>query len=305
MPKASYLSIWRFFYAIGVLASGAFFLFILIYGVYSYAPLNLNIMMIKGIAVSLVILGILAFIYILWRKKKKKIAAYNLPVNTKLLLYHYVPFYRELDDAGRKKFEERMRDFLARTKITGVGGVTVYEVDHVFVAASAIIPLFSYSDWRYYNLDEVLLYSDTFSRQYDVDGPGRDVLGMVGHGVMNRQMILSQPALRAGYLYPENAHNTAIHEFAHLIDKADGAIDGVPDYLLDKESKKNWKSVMSMYMRAIKEGYTDINPYAATSEAEFFAVISEYYFKQPELFKMQYPELYNILERMYGYAQTA
>lgn len=256
-------------------------------------------MVLKGIVILLIIIGIISFRYLRLRSRKAKLAAYKLPPVTKFLLYNYVPFYVALSPAGKEKFEERMRDFLARTKITGVGGVTVHDIDLVLVAAAGIIPLFGHPDWRYYNLNEILLYSDTFSRQYDVDGPGRDVLGLVGEGVLHRTMILSQPALRAGFMYPDNAHNTAIHEFVHLIDKADGAIDGVPQYLLDKNGSKEWRSYMQVYIRAIKEGYTDINPYGATNDAEFFAVVSEYYFKQPELFQQQYPELYSLLHRMY------
>ncbi|MCB0696599.1 MAG: zinc-dependent peptidase [Chitinophagaceae bacterium] len=255
--------------------------------------------MLKGIIVSLVIVGIIVTNYLLWKRKQKKLAAYKLPAGTTFLLHSYVPYYRALSAEDKAIFEERMRDFLARTKVTGTGNVVVHDVDLVFIAASAVIPLFGYLNWRYNNLDEVLLYEGTFSKRYELDGPDRNVLGMVGDGVMNREMILSQPALRAGYLYPDNAHNTAIHEFAHLIDKADGATDGVPQYLLDKQSTKEWKSYMQAYIRAIKEGLTDINPYGATSEAEFFAVVSEYYFKQPDHFKSQYPELYNMLHKMY------
>jgi Mlc titration factor MtfA (ptsG expression regulator) len=39
--------------------------------------------------------------------------------------------------------------------------------------------------------------------------------------------------------------------------------------------------------------------YGATNEIEFFAVISEYFFKQPELLKANHPELYEILGRIY------
>lgn len=256
-------------------------------------------MLIKGIVVSLVVALIILLVLRSFKKKQKRIAAYRLPEGTEFLLYCYVPLFRSLNESGRKKFKERMRDFLARTKITGVGGVVVEDLDRIFIGASAIIPLFGYKDWRYNNLDEVLLYHDTFSRQYDVDGPGRNVLGMVGDGVMHRQMILSQPALRGGYLYPHNMHNTGIHEFVHLIDKADGATDGVPEYLLKKSNKKEWKEFAQLYMRAVKEGYTDINPYGATNGAEFFAVVSEYYFKQPAILQAQYPELYNWLHKMY------
>lgn len=263
-------------------------------------------MLLQGIAVFLFVLAIISIPILLWYRKKNKLAKYKLPQGTSFLLHCYVPLYRTLNTAERQRFEERMRDFLSRTKITGVSGVHVENIDLIFIAAAAIVPLFGYPDWRYANLDEVLLYPDTFNRQYDMDGPGRNVLGMVGDGVMHRKMILSQPALRAGFLFPHNMHNTAIHEFVHLIDKADGATDGVPNYLLvKKEERKSWKEFMTLYMRAVKEGYTDINPYGATNTAEFFAVVSEYYFKQPQLLQAQYPELYEYLHKMYMPAASA
>lgn len=255
--------------------------------------------MLKVAILLFIVTAIVILTFLSWRRRKKKLDSYQLPQVSKFLLYNYVPFYRNLSREEKELFEERMRDFLARTKITGVQGVTVFDIDMVFIAASAIIPLWGYPGWRYNNLDEILLYPGTFNKHYDTEGIDRNVLGMVGDGTLHRHMLLSQQALRAGFLYPDDAHNTAIHEFVHLIDKADGIIDGVPRYLMDEEHAKPWKEYMQLYIQAIKQGYTDINPYGATNEAEFFAVVSEYYFKQPDVFKMQYPELYSILHKMY------
>ena len=44
---------------------------------------------------------------------------------------------------------------------------------------------------------------------------------------------------------------------------------------------------------------SDIDMYGATNTAEFFAVISEYFFEQPELLHARHPELYAMLERIY------
>lgn len=255
--------------------------------------------MLKSAVLLGVVSAIILLVFLSWRRRKERLKSYKLPQVTKFLLYNYVPFYRNLTVKDKELFEERMRDFLARTKVTGVEGVTVLDTDLVFLAASAIMPLWGYPKWRYNNLDEILLYPGTFNRQYDTDGPGRNVLGLVGEGVLHRHMVLSQQALRGGFLYPDNAHNTAIHEFVHLIDKADGIIDGVPRYLMNEGDAQPWKENMQLYIQAIKQGYTDINPYGATNEAEFFAVVSEYYFKQPEMLRYQYPALYSLLHKMY------
>ena len=40
---------------------------------------------------------------------------------------------------------------------------------------------------------------------------------------------------------------------------------------------------------------SDINPYAASSKVEFFAVVSEYFFERPKLLKRKHPKLYSKL----------
>jgi len=48
-------------------------------------------------------------------------------------------------------------------------------------------------------------------------------------------------------------------------------------------------------IKKIEAGKSDINPYAITNEAEFFAVVSEYFFEKPEKFRQKHPELYEML----------
>ena len=50
----------------------------------------------------------------------------------------------------------------------------------------------------------------------------------------------------------------------------------------------------------IMKDRSDINPYGATNEAEFFAVVSEYFFESPKLFEEKHPELYNLLTKIFN-----
>ncbi|MBS3744990.1 MAG: zinc-dependent peptidase, partial [Wenzhouxiangellaceae bacterium] len=43
----------------------------------------------------------------------------------------------------------------------------------------------------------------------------------------------------------------------------------------------------------------DIDPYAAESPAEFFAVASEFFFDVPELLFAAQPDIYHLLTRLY------
>lgn len=219
------------------------------------------------------------------------------------LLEQHVPFYRQLDTDARKQFAERVHDFIARTAITGIG-VTITELDKILVAASAIIPIHHFPGWRYRNIHEVLLYGTTFNKAYETEGAERNILGMVGDGALNGQMILSLPALRQGFARTDG-HNTAIHEFVHLIDKADGSVDGIPEYLLAKPYIIPWVKKMHEEINRMRQHDTDINPYGATNDAEFFAVISEYFFERPTMLQERHPELYALLEKMFAGEQPA
>ena len=52
-------------------------------------------------------------------------------------------------------------------------------------------------------------------------------------------------------------------------------------------------------LKEMNEDRTDINPYGATNAAEFFAVVSEYFFERPELMKEKHPELYELLLKIF------
>ncbi|MEM8525566.1 MAG: zinc-dependent peptidase [Bacteroidota bacterium] len=166
-------------------------------------------------------------------------------------------------------------------------------------SCSAVIPIFQFPKWRYTNLYEVLLYADTFNLDFETEGRGRNILGMVGTGYMNNKMILSQKALRHGFENDSDKKNTAIHEFVHLIDKMDGTIDGIPQLLLERPYVLPWLELMKEKIDEIQARKSDINPYGSTNHAEFFAVASEYFFERPQLLAQRHPELYAILEEIF------
>lgn len=222
----------------------------------------------------------------------------QLPENYRGLLTDYVKFYRELDEAEKEKFEKRVDHFLSAVKITGVNAIAE-DVDRLLIAAGAIIPVYSIPDWQYINLHEVLLYPGAFNSDFDQGGPDRNIAGMVGSGAMQHVMVITKWQLRQGFINSNDAHNTAIHEFVHLIDKMDGTMDGVPEIILERKYTDQWKNMMNSTIMQMKAYGSDIDMYGATNTTEFFAVISEYFFEQPGSLKANHPELYEMLERIY------
>lgn len=239
--------------------------------------------------------AIILILYAIFSKRKRKIiASQPIPENYKTLLKKHIVFYNELDYSKKKEFEDRMQHFLAYTRITGVN-TEVEELDKVLIAASAIIPIFGFHDWQYMNLNEVLLYPDSFDEHFNQQGDERTRVGVVGDGPYQNIMILSKQDLRQGFSNNNGTNNTAIHEFVHLIDKTDGAVDGVPEFLISKQYVLPWLYLMQKNIQSILQEQSDINSYGATNPAEFFAVVSEYFFNRPDLLQEKHPELYRLL----------
>ena len=248
----------------------------------------------------LIVLVIVGFVLLLLRRRRtSKSKAPEIPENKEHeLLVKHVRFYQSLNAEDQASFRERIQHFLDTVTITPVGEVVLTDLDRLYVAAAAIIPIFSYKDWAYNNLNEVLIYPNAFTKDFKGKPKESNVLGMVGDGAMHRMMILSIGSLRAGF-EQASANNTGIHEFVHLLDKSDGATDGIPEAMLPPELVASWVQYMHRAIEEIRRGSSDINPYGGTNEAEFFAVISEYFFQKPDKLKEHHPELWGLLEKIY------
>lgn len=251
----------------------------------------------NGFIIFLICAAIL--FWILFGNRKSIQNKVELPENYRQLLEDNVAFYRSLDNTGRPRFEEKIKEVLSYITITGVN-TTVEDLDKLLVASSAVIPIFGFNEWRYYNLRNVLLYEDAFtSDQFSTRDKQRNTLGMVGTGAMQQMMILSKPALRLGFKNETDKNNTGIHEFVHLLDKADGETDGIPEQLLQKQYTIPWLNLMNNSITEIRKGKSDINIYGATSKTEFFAVAAEYFFERPDLLQQKHPELFELLEQAF------
>ncbi|MEP6684866.1 MAG: M90 family metallopeptidase [Parafilimonas sp.] len=250
----------------------------------------------KGFIIFLVVIPVIVFIII--RRRRPRSSNIILPDNFRTILNDHVAFYRQLNDADKISFENRITDFLSYVHIHAVN-TEIDDLDKLLVASSAIIPVFNF-DWHYYNLKDVLIYADTFDHdKFTVTSNERNTLGMVGTGAMQQMMILSKQALRQGFANELSKYNTGIHEFVHLLDKADGETDGIPEALLSKQYTIPWIQYMNEEIEKMKQGNSDFNIYGATNKAEFFAVAAEYFFGAPEQFKIKHPDLFELMEKIF------
>jgi Mlc titration factor MtfA (ptsG expression regulator) len=84
-----------------------------------------------------------------------------------------------------------------------------------------------------------------------------------------------------------------------MLDQADGEIDGVPKTYLPDELVRPWQELIYRKISQIEKGRSDIDSYGATSEAEFFAVVTEYFFEKPGQLAEKHPRLYELLTKIF------
>lgn len=247
------------------------------------------------IVIALILIAVT--IIFLWPKKRK--LCLTFPGTWESILNEKILFYKNLKEEDKSKFRNKVSAFLNEVRITGVGT----EVDDplkLLVAASAVIPVFYFEEWDYINLSEVLIYEGLVQAHQREESDSRNhILGQVRPFQTRHVLLLSRQSLESGFGNLNSQGNVGLHEFTHLLDEADGDIDGIPRLLLPPELLQAWTELMYNEIEKIKKGNSDINPYGATSRAEFFAVTSEYFFKKPYQFKTIHPELYEILSEAF------
>ena len=215
------------------------------------------------------------------------------------VLAEKVVFYRVLSDDNKRVFEQRCLLFINTTRIEA-GAFDVSDEDRLLVAASAVIPVWGFPKWHYFNLTAVFLLPGAFNERFECGQPDSYIIGMVGTGPMEGKMALSRPHLHLGYQNSRDKQNVGIHEFVHLVDMMDGVCDGKPERFHKFDSLLTWSDFIQYKMQLITEGKSNIRDYGATNQQEFLAVASEYFFERPEMLKRKHPKLFAALTQFYN-----
>jgi Mlc titration factor MtfA (ptsG expression regulator) len=212
-----------------------------------------------------------------------------------------VPFFRTLSPELRQRFLDLLKVFVWEKEFVGANGFAITDEVRVVVGATAVQLVVHLGLGYYDRLREIIVYPGAFKL------PERTgvVLGEAKHW---GQVILSWQAVLNGLSNLRDGHDTAAHEFAHVLDRADGAFDGTPR-LREYSHYRAWASVMDEHFRALQRGRPlerkVLDDYGALNEAEFFAVATESFFEKPRQMKEKTPELYEELRRFYGWDPAA
>jgi Mlc titration factor MtfA (ptsG expression regulator) len=161
-------------------------------------------------------------------------------------LQERVPFYKNLPDELQRSFREKLKVFVWEKHFIGADGLEITDEMKVVIGAAAL-RLILHLDLSFFDrLTEIVVYP----RHYRLKDEDVVMLGEAHHW---GTVVLSWPAVEHGLKNPCDGHDTAAHEFAHVLDRATGHFDGTPP-LRATEDYRAWGRIMSHHFLRLKRG---------------------------------------------------
>ncbi len=197
--------------------------------------------------------------------------------------------------------------FLDRKEFSGAHGLQVSDDMVVAIAAQACCRCCAWGCSAYDGFVGIVVHPDEVLVEREVmDEDGLvheydDVLS--GEAMEGGPVMLSWRDVHEAGESAAWGYNVVIHEFAHVLDMADGLADGMPP-LPGVADRVHWHTVLMReyedFCERVDAGDdTMLDPYGAESPEEFFAVATEAFFVAPQDMRDEHPALYALLARYY------
>lgn len=242
--------------------------------------------------------------YNAWRRRRI-LRRYPVADSTWAKAYRKLPLLAQLTAEEDQRLRELAVLLMHEKSFEGARGFQITEDHCVLIALQAGLPILNLGlDW-YAGWISIIVYPTAFL----VEREEQDRIGVVhqirrplcGESWLRGPVILAWPHVEAAGVI--DGHNLVIHEFVHKLDMLDGAANGIPPLHRGMHAD-SWTRAFSaafedLRSQAERGDATVIDAYAAESPAEFFAVVSEVFFEQPQVLRQAYPEVYTQLSAFY------
>jgi len=267
---------------------------------------NLALIFLFG-GLGLTALSIYFFLSI--KKQEKLQALQKMPFKEEYReILKKIPHYANLSSTDKEKIEHSIIHFAYTKEFMGVHVEVTHEMKIIIAFYACLLLLHIDTKSCYESLQTIIVYPTTvmLDQESYVNGIYSKQKLLIDGQSSNDTVVIIWDDARREVFHPRH-DNVIVHEFAHEIDFMDGEIDGVPP--IEKSKYNEWahtvfKDFDTLQKISLKDRewgkYKFIGNYAATNEAEFFAVISERFFESPHSLQKKFPELYNELKSFYN-----
>jgi MtfA peptidase len=241
------------------------------------------------------------------QKRRRRLRSRPFPGKWSEILENNVAYYRRMTPEDRDELRGHIQVFLNEKKFQGCGGQKITDEVRVTIAAQACILLLHRETNYYPTLRSIVVYPHHYFSPETRRLPGgvvsESIQGRLGESWHRGPVVLAWDEVRRAAHDHNDGHNVVFHEFAHQLDSESGANEGAP--LLPRRSMYiAWARVLGAEYQHLlndvsRRFETDLDVYGAKNPAEFFAVVTEYFFEDPHRLKQRHPELYDQLALFY------
>lgn len=217
------------------------------------------------------------------------------------------PFLQRREPTDALMLRRMTSLLLDRKEFHATGKLRLTNAMVVSVAAQAVLPVLRLGLDRYDGFVGIVLHPDQVVARRtvtDMDGLVHEYDEVLaGEAMQGGPLMLSWTDVRGAGRGGPQGYNVVIHEFAHVLDLADGLADGVP-LLPPALPRSHWLAILEpeyhgFCARVERQEETVLDPYGASSLDEFFAVASEAFFVTPRALRLEHPPLYALLMQFY------
>ena len=216
---------------------------------------------------------------------------------------------QRLDGCRQQELRRLVGMFLARKRFHAAADAELSDDLCTLIAMQACLPVLKQGPRALRGWRDILVYPGEFKvkRSHHDDRSGvvtesDDVL--IGEAWEHGPLVLSLADVELDLAQPWDGFNVVVHEIAHKLDMQDGPPDGVP-VLPPHIPRRQWivafQRAFDLLSNDVARGRdTLIDPYAAESPDEFFAVVSELHWSQPGVLRRADAAVADLLQAYYG-----
>ena len=234
-------------------------------------------------------------LYVL-RVTREELLKQQLTDEQRKILSDCSALYNRLPEDLKTNLEGLMHVFLHEVTFDREGFAEVTEEMRICVAAEACVLILNRGYDSYCQLRKVTITKNPVKLNGEEWG---------GWALRN-EVALHWDACLQGMHWGADNYNPILHEFAHVLDKADdGVAQSIPVAVDSLVDRSKWEEVIAREYPRIKAAHKarrahTIDEYALSTEAEFFSCATESFFERPKELKKYNAEIYGIMRDYYG-----
>lgn len=218
----------------------------------------------------------------------------KLPSGDVALLEKEFRFYRNLPAIKRRYFQYRVSSFIENYQFVGREGLEITHEMRLKIAATAIMLTFGMRKYLLEVFETIIVYPDIYTAANSDEYHKGEFNPAAGAIVFSWKHFLQ------GLEYNNDNLNLGLHEFAHALhfDSLRKRRSGSSAIIYSDMFNKIMEYIAQPHNREkLKEAHY-FRQYAYTNQYEFIAVILEYFFETPKLFRRSLPELHEMVGKM-------